>query len=342
MSNNFLENTTSFSESEEPIQEAPQPPKPKKPVKLAKGHRAYNNFNISEEFLYSPDIQLTDLHSFIGHYIEIKIEKTFLTLDNKNVANGKIWGTDMYTSNSDPVAVIFHNNNISSMDIQKRSFEFLGVIFQVSKHKKNYNGSERNGVTSKKLTINTSNNLFNLKPVATKFFNNVKFDSIYKLACKMPIAPKRKIKMPPRRIKHNHNKRFDDLIFDMTNELAFKYEFVNIYDKSSDPKNYLSHLLTEYFMVIESEEQQKYILYLIKNEQLEFLERELVFGFGKAKDPYSFDNNFIAENRATLESHLEILYNDIMWSEVIWGSELIQVKEFQLQKPKCFKFYEYE
>ena len=342
MSNNFLDHTTSFCESEEPVQEAPQPPKPKKPIKLPKGHRSYNNFNISEEFLYSPDIELTDLQSYIGHYIEIKIEKTFLTLDNKNVVNGKIWGTDMYTSNSDPVAVVFHSNHFSSIDIQKRHFEFLGVIMQVSKHKKNYNGSERNGVTSKKLTLNSSDSLFNIKPVSTKFFNNVKFESIYKLACKMPIAPRRRLKMAPKRIKHNNNKRFDDLIFDITNELAFKYEFVNIYDKSSDPKNYLSHLLTEYFMIIESEDQQKYILYLIKNEQLEFLERELVFGFGKAKDPYSFDNHFINQNKANLESFMDVLYNDIMWSEIVWGSKLIQIKDFSLQSPKCFKFYEYE
>lgn len=337
--NAFLEHTTSFTESEDKDSESEQKSKQKKLQKVSKNLRSYNSFTIAEEFLYHPDAQLIDLSNYLGQYIDIKIDKKYFNLNSRNLHKGMIWGTDVYTSNSDPVCVVYHSNIISPSEIKRRHFEMISVIFHVTKLKKNYPGCDRNGVHSKKLSNASPSVCQNIKPVAFKFINNVKLENIYRLACKLPLNSKKRIKKQPRRIRRHNSGRFDDMIFDMTSELAFKYDFVNIFDKSIDPKHFLSFLLTTYFMVIETASHEKYVIYSSNNEQLEFLERDIGFGLAKVINPVKFDNRLLKDHNNKFDEFVEVVYKDILWNEFLWGSHVISVKEHDIVEPKCFKFY---
>ena len=336
--NTFLEHTTSFTESEDKASDSDHKSKQKKPAKPAKNLRSYNSFTVSEEFLYHPDAQLIDLSNYLGQYIDVKIEKKYL-VQGRSIQKGQIWGTDVYTSNSDPVCVVYHSDIVTPAEIKRRNFEMLSVIFHVTKLKKNYPGSDRNGVHSKKLSNASPSVCQNIKPVAFKYMNSVKLESIYKLACKLPLTAKKRIKKQPRRIRRHHSGRFDDMIFDMTSELAFKYDFVNVYDKSTDPKNNLSFLLTSHFMVIETAGHDKYVIYSSNNEQLEFLERDIGFGLARVKNPLEFDNRLVKESESKFDEFVEVIYKDILWSEFLWGNHCVSVKEHDIVEPKSFKFY---
>ena len=337
--NAFLEHTTSFTESDDKVSESDHKSKQKKQLKTNKNLRSYNSFTVSEEFLYHPDAQLIDLSNYMGQYIDIKIEKKYLQPNSRSLLKGVIWGTDVYTSNSDPVCVVYHSNIVPPSDFKRRHFEMLSVIFHVTKLKKNYPSSDRNGVHSKKLSNASPSVCQNIKPVAYKYINNIKLENIYKLACKLPLTAKKRIKKQPRRIRRHHNGRFDDMIFDMTSELAFKYDFVNIIDKSNDPKNNLSYLLTTHFMVLETAKKEKYIIYSSNNEQLEFLERDIGFALAKVKNPLEFDNGLIKAHDNKFEHFVDIIYKDILWSDFLWGNHAIKVKDHDITNPKSFKFY---
>lgn len=337
--NAFLEHTTSFTESEDRDSESDHRSKQKKLNKPNKNLRSYSSFTVSEEFLFHPDAQLIDLSNYLGQYIDIKIEKKYLNPSSRSLQKGAIWGTDVYTSNSDPVCVLYHSNIITPSEIKRRNFEMISVIFHVTKLKKNYPGSDRNGIHSKKLSNASPTVCQNIKPVAYKFINSIKLENIYKLACKLPLSCKKRIKKQPRRIRKHHSGRFDDMIFDLTSELAFKYDFVNIFDKSNDPKNYLSYLLTSQFMVLETIAGEKYVIFSSKNEQLEFLERDIAFGLAKVKLPFNFDNRLVLQSKSHFEDYVDVIYRDIYWSDFLWASHSISVKDHEIVDPKSFKFY---
>ncbi len=206
---------------------------------------------ISEEFLYHPDVDLLDLSMYINFNIEIKIEKKFLTRRNKNIIANKIWGTDYYTSRSDPVCVFLHNNWFTLKEIKKKSFEAVGLVLLVSKKKKNYLSSTRNNITSKKLT-NISIDVQNIKPISYKFYPNIKFNHYHKLSSKLYMKPIRKPIIKPNQILFNGPTLFGEMIFNMNSELALKYDIINLCDKSPKPTDFLSNLLNQYYLILET------------------------------------------------------------------------------------------
>lgn len=115
MSNNFFEETTSnYSEKKEESPDRSVVKKEgtgsKKPLKQPKNQ---SNYSISERYLYHPDMELIDFSPFISQFIQIVIEKKFLTSKNKNVKKNEIYGTDDYTSNSDAVCILVHKGWVS-------------------------------------------------------------------------------------------------------------------------------------------------------------------------------------------------------------------------------------
>ena len=65
--------------------------------------------NAKEHFLYMPYYPLPDLSHLIGELIEFRISAEFLSQSNKAFIERRIWGSDIYTSDSDPVCILQHS-----------------------------------------------------------------------------------------------------------------------------------------------------------------------------------------------------------------------------------------
>lgn len=61
----------------------------------------------------------------------------------------KIYGNEFYTSSSDIVCVFLHFW-MDLEEVKKKKFEAIGIIFFVSKIKKNYSSLEKNGIRSRR------------------------------------------------------------------------------------------------------------------------------------------------------------------------------------------------
>ncbi|RKP19492.1 hypothetical protein ROZALSC1DRAFT_22254 [Rozella allomycis CSF55] len=55
-------------------------------------------------FVYEPDLTFPCFRHHINHVFKVQIDKKYLTLANPKVENTHIWGTDIYTDDSDIVA----------------------------------------------------------------------------------------------------------------------------------------------------------------------------------------------------------------------------------------------
>ena len=104
-----------------------------------------------EHFLYKPFYSLPDLTPYLGEIIEVRVASEFLSSLNKAYVENRIWGSDIYTSDSDIVCVLQHSGYYHINDYTPTDIEGLSIFLRVSKARAAYNSSLKNGVRSKKL-----------------------------------------------------------------------------------------------------------------------------------------------------------------------------------------------
>lgn len=93
---------------------------------------------VKQRFLYKPFIPLPDLKDFIGEIIEYRIYSPYLTKFNKAYINRHFFGTEIYTSDSDPVCILQHVNFYKVTEEEPLDFEGISVYFRVAKGRNNY------------------------------------------------------------------------------------------------------------------------------------------------------------------------------------------------------------
>lgn len=109
---------------------------------------------------------------------------------------------------------------------------------------------------------------------------------------KIVLKRPKKILEIPRKIQKEPSLCFGELVFNSNNELAFKYDLINICDKSTKSTDYLSYLASRYYIVFENKQWEKFVLTISKKENLKFLANEFYYKFYKVKEPSTFDNEF--------------------------------------------------
>ena len=74
----------------------------------------------------------------MSQYIEVRIERQYLTHFNPAIAKRRLWGNDCYTSNSDAVCILIHSG---AYKIREEAPDCAGVsvFFKVSRNRTNYN-----------------------------------------------------------------------------------------------------------------------------------------------------------------------------------------------------------
>ena len=65
-------------------------------------------------YTHPSNLLLTSLSSVIGGLIHVHVPKHWLSLSNSNVIRRYVWGNELYTDDSDIVAMLFHSSYLSS------------------------------------------------------------------------------------------------------------------------------------------------------------------------------------------------------------------------------------
>ena len=310
---------------------------PKIPTKQAKNHSVYSG---QEKFLYHPEIDFSNLSQYTNSSIEVKVEACYVNFDNPNVIKSKLYGTDHYTSTSDFVAIFLHSKFYNPEELKKKTFAGISLIFSVTKQKRNYLSSDRNGIVSKKLSLNTSFNFQNIKLEQYKLIQSWKLEEVNKMAEKASIADKKRTKIVPERKDSKLQPRFNNLVFNMNNELAIEYNIINICEKSNDSNDYLSNILKKYYMVIETGKMMKFVITGVQKDSLKYFPNEFHYKVLQIKNPAEFDNEYFNRNKIPIKKCNEII-KGIPWEDIVWSDASIKFKgtNFEILQPISFKFY---
>lgn len=329
--------TSSIKESEESASEeglgSRPPAQPRLATKSPKAGKSYNAYATQLALLYHPDLELPDLAVHVGAHIEVRLERCYLSPQNKNVRRRRLFGTEDYTSHSDVAAMLLHAGLVREETLRK-SFEVLGVVLKVSQHKRVYPGSLQHGLLSRALVNAQNNPSFKgqtVRPVAVKHFQGRA--ELYKLCqrARLPLQPRPR--RAPQRREVRAQERFGELVFNMNHELALKYSLTNVCDKSPRPADFLSQLLGTHLLVLETREGEKFALRATPGAEPA---QEQTFELYRVGAPAEYDN--ARAGRDPLGS-LELLAEEWLWSDLVWAAEQVELKGFVIEGPTSFKFY---
>ena len=209
--------------------------------------------NVLSTFLYHPDVKLPSLADYVSKYIEIKIEAQYLSKFNLAYLERRLFGTDVYTSDSDPVCALHHAGVIQLDERVPTNCAGISAFFRVSKSRNTYPESIRNGLRSRKRTQYEGHSL---KPECVKYLDSLgSLEELSHLAAKMPAPlkhPKRKkpINLKIRKMYEVQNR----VAYDLSNDPAFVYSLQELlFRENFSPAKLFEKLLTS-VMILETED----------------------------------------------------------------------------------------
>lgn len=117
-----------------------------------------SSYPTARKFLYQPLLPLPDITDLNTKTIEVRIHKSFLTKYNKAVQQRHFFGNDFYSSDSDIVCILQHQNVLNLTDREPTEYQGISAFFKVSKPKGNYPTVFKNGIKSQKKKSNFEGN----------------------------------------------------------------------------------------------------------------------------------------------------------------------------------------
>lgn len=297
--------------------------------------------NAKENFLYMPYFPLPDLSNLVGSLIEVRIASEFLSQSNKAFIERRIWGSDIYTSDSDPVCILQHSGYFQIKDLPPTDIEGVSLYLRVSKGRSTYNSSFKNGIKSKKLSNYQGHSIKPENYVSLPSLGNK--NQLKEMASKMPlISEYERKKQPPMKLADNMYYTEFNMIFNLSYEMWLAYSLPAICDKGRDYKGYTSWKLKNKVLYIETTEKRYEIsLNVLVHKDDEFLFEEFeLFNFSEVKDPIEKDNDFMLKTSIPLSEEYTIpIYEKVDWAEFLWGETALKVRDKVIEGIKCFNYY---
>ncbi|CAO3611988.1 unnamed protein product [Mucor hiemalis] len=102
---------------------APVTPAPVKPKLIIKNEQVWKSLEGVEEKrlgfqLYTPQLVLPNLEANLNGIMEIRVPARYLTFENVRVKKRAVWGTDIYTDDSDIVAMAIHSGKFEPVFVE--------------------------------------------------------------------------------------------------------------------------------------------------------------------------------------------------------------------------------
>jgi len=296
---------------------------------------------IVQKFLYNPGFPWPDLSGCLTHMVEMRVAKEFLSFGNKEVGSSRLWGTDVYTSDSDIVAVIQHAGLIDLSQPFPEAYEGVAVYVRVSKGRSNYVSTLKNHIRSKKC-VNYEGH--SIKPDKVMYLASLGTqEDLREMASRMPTDFQR-LRVKP--VLNMKKRSLFPGVFVVTS-LSFEewslYSLESIGEKGDNSGKLATRLRSE-VMYFETETDR---YELCRNEDsskdLKSMEK---FRWSRLKPPLlTKDAHFMSSNRTPLEPvwvkplHKGNYHTACEWTDIAWGSQHILIKGVSYGPLKCVKFY---
>ena len=291
----------------------------------------------TEKFLYKPGVPWPDLTPYLQQLIEIRVAREYINPRNKQVIARNLWGNDVYTSDSDIVAVIHHVGLLNIWQEIPAGCEGIAVITRVTKGRVNYVSCIRNRIRSKKFANYEG---YSIKPEKIIYLNNLgKLEELIEMAEKMPMDYLKLRQKPNLNMKAMRIIPGTLMVFDLSFEPVSPYTLESFGDKGWNEAEFLSTRLKNFVVVLETYTQRFELSLLNNGEEEPIFEHQDKYRWAMVTGPLLLkDSEFIKGNRVPLdECYVEVIHKSLDWAEIEWTSTSVFIKNTEYGPLKCFK-----
>lgn len=99
--------------------------------------------------IYRPGASLPDLNAYKGEIIEVRIASRYLTSRNSQVDTRQIWGSDIYTDDSDVLAILVHTGEYIVHAWVPKDYSGVSVLLRVLPSQSRYSSTDRHQLRSR-------------------------------------------------------------------------------------------------------------------------------------------------------------------------------------------------
>lgn len=271
--------------------------------------------------VYQPCVVLPELEKKMNSLVEVLLPTKYLTCDTKQVQLRQLWGTDVYTDDSDLVAVLVHTGHVSKLKTQAKTP--LLVSLRVCPGQASYTGSERNGLSSRDWEGKHPGVSIKVERCLQHTSGSMPAPELSLLRPGMsrqipgsmqPIAPGpgQSFATPPSAC---------IVVFNLSNEPCLKYTLALLADQGSEESRWTSTRLRREVIFLES-----------RHRRFELAQSGSKAGYDKytlsqVLKPHTMDRRAMeAEGVPLPAKRLKRLHEDLDWEEVVWGPCFVRVR----------------
>lgn len=273
--------------------------------------------------VYQPCVVPSALKSSVNELVEVLLPPKFLTSESKQVRLRQLWGTDVYTDDSDLVAVLVHSGHVKLKPTAPKTP--LLVSLRVCPAQPSYAGSDRNGLKSREWSGKHDGVSYKVErclqhtagtvppPELSMLRPNATTRQIAGSLVQIAPGPGQTFAVPPAACL---------VVFSLSNEPWYKYSLSLVADQGTDASRWTSSRMQREAMYLESPS-RRFELALQPAADAEFDKYTL----SQVVSPQEMDNSAVQAAGVPLPaSAVTLLHEGLDWEELVWGPSFLRVR----------------
>jgi hypothetical protein len=280
----------------------------------------------AQPLVYSPCV-VPDLAGKMNSLVEILLPAKFLTSDFKQVRMRQLWGSEVYTDDSDLVAVLVHTGHVKLKPTAPKTP--LLVSLRVCPAQASYPGSEQNELQSRTWEGTHEGVSFKVErcvqdtsgvapPTEVSLLRpSTQTRQIPGSLVQIAPGPGQSFAIPPAACL---------VVFSLSSEPWLKYSLALVADQGTDASRWTSTRLRREALYLEGAS-RRFELKLQPSEGSRYDKYTL----SEVKDPYEMDSKAVEAAGVPLPaSKLEVLEEGLDWEELVWGPSYLRLRGMEL------------
>jgi len=253
--------------------------------------------------------------------VEVLLPARYLTCDGKTVKLRQLWGTDVYTDDSDLVAVLVHTGHVKLKAAAPKSP--MLVSLRACPAQATYAGSERNGLRSQSWSGPHTGASYKVERC------------LQHTAGSLPPAELSMLRPgPSRQIPGSLNPQTPGpgqsfvvpaaanmVVFNLSNEPCYKYSLALVADQGTEPSRWTSSRLRREALYLESRHRRFELARTGQKGEYD------TYRLSQVPRASSMDRRAMEAKGVPLPAEtVKVLHDDLDWEECTWGPCFLRVR----------------
>jgi len=275
--------------------------------------------NASAVHVYAPCVSIHSMAHRMNSLVEVLLPAKYLTSDCKSMRLRRLWGTDVYTDDSDLVAVLVHTGHVKLKSAAPKTP--LLVSLRVCPPQPTYPGSERNGLKSRSWSKEHVGAAYKIErclqhtagampPPELSMLRPGPTRQIQGSLCPQAAGPGDSFMVPPAAC---------TVVFNLSNEPCYKYSLPLVADQATEPSRWTSSRLKREAFYLESHQRR---FELARSGTKKGIDEKFydVYRLSQVLRPHAMDRRAMEATGVPLpEEHVKVLHAEVDWEELHWG-----------------------